>query len=831
VALIYAVFGTIWIVASDRVAVWLFYDEASLLLAQTLKGLFYVVTTSLLVYWLARRAVNEVTSRRMENQLQSTQKMLDKILTSLGDAVFLIDPTTRTILQCNPAAERLFGYQKSALSGQKTRILYLSEQDYQEFGILSEEVLAQGKVFHTEFRMRKKDDTIIKTEHTITAIDEDLGWKSGVISIIHDITERKQVMEELRQSEARHRTLVETIPDLVWLKDLDGVYLGCNPTFERFFGASEAEIVGRTDYDFRDKQLADFFRDHDRKALAANGPSINEEMLTFADDGYSGCFETIKTPVRDAEGRPVGVLGIARDISRLKQAEESLRKSQALLKETGDLARIGGWEIDLVSNTVYWTQTMKTIYEVSEDFVPTFEKFVNIFAPAIRAEIRRTLQRSCEQDAPFNMEVPFVTANGQRLWSYFMGRPEYSDYTCIRLYGTFQDITQRRILEGQVHQSQKMESVGRLAGGVAHDFNNMLGVILGNAELALQGLDPANPVHLYLQEILSASKRSADLTRQLLAFARKQTIEPKVLDLNDTVASMLKMVGRMLREDISLNWKPAGKLGPVKMDPSQLDQILANLIVNARDAIKGVGNIVIETGMATFNEQDCQENTDMQPGHYVVLSVNDDGSGMDQETQSKIFEPFFTTKDRGEGTGLGLATVFGIVKQNEGFIHVYSEPGEGTTFRIYLPGLSAAEFPQADSADSVKLESGDETILLVEDEMLLLKLTQRLLETLGYQVLATSSPDEALEMARAHPHPIHLLMTDVVMPAMNGRELWQEIAGLRPAAKCLFMSGHSADLITHKGVLDQDVNFLQKPVSIQALALKLRRVIEDGHDA
>jgi nitrogen-specific signal transduction histidine kinase/ActR/RegA family two-component response regulator len=395
------------------------------------------------------------------------------------------------------------------------------------------------------------------------------------------------------------------------------------------------------------------------------------------------------------------------------------------------------------------------------------------------------------------------------------------------------DITERKRaeeekakLEAQLQQAQKMESVGRLAGGVAHDFNNMLSAILGHAELALDQVDPARPLQAHLQEIQKAARRSADLTRQLLAFARKQTVQPKVLDLNETVESMLKMLQRLIGEDIQLTWQPEANLWPVRVDPSQIDQILANLCVNARDAISGVGKMTIETGNSALDEAYCAEHAGFSPGEYVRLTVSDDGCGMDRETLAHIFEPFYTTKGVGEGTGLGLATVYGIVKQNNGFINAYSEPGQGTTFTIYLPRQVAKAEQAREEGPAEPVARGHETILLVEDEPVILELTKMLLERLGYAVLAAGTPGEALRLARKQAGEIHLVMTDVVMPEMNGRDLAKNLLSLYPSLKRLFMSGYTANVIAHHGVLDPGVHFIQKPFSIKELADKVREALD-----
>nr|NJM00955.1 response regulator [Desulfobacula sp.] len=370
-----------------------------------------------------------------------------------------------------------------------------------------------------------------------------------------------------------------------------------------------------------------------------------------------------------------------------------------------------------------------------------------------------------------------------------------------------------------------MESIGRLAGGVAHDFNNMLTVILGYTQAAMDETDPSAPLYPNLREILNAAGRSADMTRQLLAFARKQTISPQVLDLNRTVEGMLKMLRRLIGEDIDLVWKPGENLWPVMMDPSQIDQILANLCINARDAVPDTGRITIETGPATFDKDDCTGHADFIPGDFVMMAVGDNGCGMDKETLDHLFEPFFTTKDLGKGTGLGLATVYGIVKQNNGFIHVSSEPGQHTVFRIYLPCRAgrAAE-PAGGKTGEIPLGRG-ETILIVEDETVILDLCKLMLERLGYAVLTAATPTEALQLARTNMDRIRLLMTDVVMPEMNGRDLARQLTGICPDLKLLFMSGYTANVIEHQGVLGKGMNFIQKPFSKNALAAKVHEAL------
>jgi PAS domain S-box-containing protein len=404
------------------------------------------------------------------------------------------------------------------------------------------------------------------------------------------------------------------------------------------------------------------------------------------------------------------------------------------------------------------------------------------------------------------------------------------------LVGFFTDITDRVRLEAEkenletlLQQAQRMESIGRLAGGVAHDYNNMLSVISGFAELALDKAKPNDPIREDLKEIVSAANRSKDITRQLLAFARRQDIQPKVLDLNETVEGMLKMLRRLIGEDMELAWFPGTQLWPIHMDPSQIDQVLANLCVNARDAIHGVGKITIETRNIVINETMCTSHPKFSPGSYVKLIVSDNGSGIDKEILDKIFEPFFTTKEQGKGTGLGLSTVYGIIDQNDGVIDVHSEPGKGTSFNIYFPRRYSVGGDTSEEKTVTPQESRGETLLVVEDEIAILKLITTILSRLGYIVLTAKSPSEALSQVKEYPNKIDLLLTDVVMPEMNGKELADQLQVLRPSIKCLFMSGYTRDIFANQGIPDEGVHFLKKPFSTNTLAESVRNILDSVH--
>jgi PAS domain S-box-containing protein len=525
-------------------------------------------------------------------------------------------------------------------------------------------------------------------------------------------------------------------------------------------------------------------------------------------------------------------------IERTKELEQELaerKRSEKKFKTIFEQAAMGVAEIDTRTgrfihvNQRYADILGLTIAEMLEtDFQSIthpddLDEDLNHMALLVKGEIKE-----------FSLEKRYIRKDGNHVWVNLTVSPLWQPgEEPARHLAIAEDITQRKQadeehqkLQEQLNQAHKMEYVGRLAGGVAHDFNNMLGVILGHTELALDQMDPLSPIFSDLTEIRIAAERSADLTRQLLAFARKQTVSPRILDLNDTVEGMLKMLRRLIGETIQLIWVPGKDLWKVRMDPGQIDQILANLCVNARDAVDNVGQITIETTTEVLDGTESDDVLNLSPGDYVVLSVSDNGAGMTEDVMEHLFEPFFTTKEVGKGTGLGLATVYGIVKQNNGFIKVASEPEKGTTFKLFLPRLPEKLERHEPLLSIASVQPGHETILLVEDEPSILQMTVIMLKRLGYTVLSSTRPKEATRLAGEYSGNIHLLITDVIMPEINGEKLAKSLMAQYPDLKCLFMSGYTADVIAHHGVLEEGVNFIQKPFSMVDLAAKIRRTLD-----
>jgi len=520
----------------------------------------------------------------------------------------------------------------------------------------------------------------------------------------------------------------------------------------------------------------------------------------------------------------------------IKIARDAHQESETRLRLALEGTTDGIWDWNIDTGQTYLSPRWYTVLGYEPDQFPaSIDRWSALVHHEDRSTTEDVFRRAIDSHEAFAIELRMLAKDGQWRWVLMRGKvvETTADARAVRVAGSLTDISrqkdaelERAELETKYIQAQKMESIGRLAGGVAHDFNNMLAVILGRAELGMMELQPTDPLYQNLHEILTVGKRSAALTRQLLGFARKQTIEPRVLNLNDTIEEMLRLLRRLTGENIDLRWNPDPSLWPVRMDPAQIDQILANLLVNARDAIADVGKVTIETHNTTLDEAYCSSHPGFLPGDFATLTVSDNGCGMEKKTLASIFEPFFTTKQLGHGTGLGLATVYGIVKQNKGFINAYSEPDMGSSFKLYLPRHHSEAVVTGKPVEPPRTQRGSETILLVEDEESLLETATTMLRELGYNVLPADGPLSAIRLAEEHNAPIHLMMTDVIMPDMNARELQRYLSDLQPKMKCLFMSGYTANVIAHQGILDEGLHFINKPFSIQGLAAKLRSILD-----
>ncbi len=636
---------------------------------------------------------------------------------------------------------------------------------------------------------------------------------------------RKEVARrtlELANISNRHLAILAAVPDIIMEVDRRKIYTWANQAGLDFFGE---EVVG--------KEAADYFMGEQETYERVDRLFGGDENVIYVEswqrrrDGEKRLLAWWCRVLKDKAGTVTGALSTARDITDQKQAEKAAVQAAREWQTTFDATKDAIWVLDRDHRVLRSNQAAERLFGLSKEQMLDRHcwEIMHGANQAIHECPTRQAKQSLTRETLelkhgaswFSVTVdPILDAEGRYTGTVHI----ISDITDHK-----REEMEREKMQAQFLQAQKMESVGRLAGGVAHDFNNMLSVILGYTEMALENVEPSQPMHADLMEIYKAANRSSAVTRQLLAFARKQTIAPLVIDLNETIEGMLKMLRRLIGEDIELQWKPGSARLFVKMDPSQIDQVLANLCVNARDAIKDVGRITIETGKATLDETDCLEHAGFRPGDFVLLSVSDNGHGMDAQMLANIFEPFFTTKGVGQGTGLGLSTVYGIVQQNNGFIEVGSEPGKGTDFKIYLPRHAAQPMELLrESAQEMPLSQG-ETILLAEDDASLLNLCERLLKELGYTVISAETPAGVLRVAEMHGGRIDLLITDVIMPEMNGRDLSSHLRSRRPDLKTLFMSGYTADVIAHREVLDEGVCFIPKPFTKRELAVKIREAL------
>ena len=631
---------------------------------------------------------------------------------------------------------------------------------------------------------------------------------------------------ELQHNVSLLRGITEGTTDAVFVKDLQGRYLMINSAGAAFAGRSMDEILGKTDRDLFSPDTAEVVMDKDRQVLVQGVTQTFEESSTS--NGVSRVYLSTKGPYRDAHGEIIGLLGVARDITQRKRAEEEMRQSQQKLRIHFEHTPLAVVEWDMDFRVAAWNPSAERIFGYSrQEALGQHARF--IVPPQYREHVDQVWQALLKQAGGTRSTNDNITKDGRSISCEWYNTPLVDDSgRVLGVASLVQDVTERVALEERLRQSQKMEAVGRLAGGVAHDFNNLLTVILGYSQILADGLPEGSRLADNTAQIKSAADRAAGITRQLLAFSRKSVLSPRVINLNDVVLNLDSLLRRLIGEDIEVRTLPANDLGSVKADPSQIEQVLMNLALNARDAMPRGGTVALETANATLDGTYARDHQSVEPGRYVMLAVSDTGEGMTPETQARIFEPFYTTKEVGKGTGLGLSMVYGIVKQSGGYIWVYSEPGRGTTFKIYLPRVDQpAELVSGDNRQA-KVQRGTETILLVEDDEQLRRLSSSVLAHCGYNVLVASSPEEGLAICKATSHDIRLLVTDVVMPRMNGRQLAEQVQQIRPAMRVLYISGYTNDAIVHYGVLDPGLWFLPKPYTLSALIAKVREVLDSA---
>ena len=770
----------------------------------------------------------EVAERRALRESEERFRLLVESVKEYG--IFMLDPHG-IVVSWNAGAERISGYTAGEILGRHFSTFYPAEDVSRGRPACElEAAVAQGRFEEQGWRVRK-DGSQYWSEVVITPLRDGCGELAGFAKVTRDLTERAQAEEAAR----RHSLVFTTIGDGVLVMDLEGRITDMNPGAEALFGYSKADLVGRHVVTLHHPSLEGRREETIQSALRRDGHWSGE--LSFRrKDGTDGVADVVVVAHRDEAGVPNAWIGVNRDITARRRAEEKLAESRALLADAEELAHVGSWALTVGSTTLTWSDELFRIMGLApQSEAITTDSFLARVHPEDRAAVHRAFVQMQEQgDAP-PIECRIVRPDGTERIIQARGRAERGDDGRItRLIGSAQDITDRieterehLRLEEQLRHSQKMEAVGQLAGSVAHDFNNLLTVIKAYSGLVAEQFDEASPVRKDVVEIQRAAGRAASLTQQLLAFSRKQTLQPRVLDLNMVSRELEPMLRRLINEDIRIVMRHDGALGRVRADPVQIEQVLINLVVNARDAMPGGGTITIETANVELDAAYHARHTVVAPGSYVMLAVTDTGIGMDVATKAKIFEPFFTTKPSGKGTGLGLSTVYGIVKQSSGYVWVYSEPGLGTTFKVYLPRLEADEIvATAAEHPAIAPHIGSEIVLLVEDESSVRSLARRVLERNGYTVLEAHDGRDALRVADQYRQPIQLLVTDMMMPELSGRDVWMTLNGRRPELRVLFMSGYTNDDMIRRGLLNPGAAFLQKPFTAIDLARAVRGVLD-----
>jgi PAS domain S-box-containing protein len=781
--------------------------------------------------------------KRMEESLRESETRFRFIVDHSYDLIWTLK-SDGVFFYVSPSWKTGLGYEPSFMVGKAFQPFVHPDDVAACEAYMSRVLDARSALPGPQYRVRHADASWRWHEAVMTPTYAEDGSFMYFVGVSRDITERRHAELALSRSKALLNASQRLAQIGGWEWNLSEQTMTWTDETYRIHDLESGDIAEGSDAHIA-KSLQ-CYEEHDRPTVLAAFRKCVEQGSPYDMDLPLTTFKGRRLWIRTSahavleDGKVRRVVGMIMDITERKRVEQALRESEEQFRAANDasldalmLLRSERDETGEIRDFVFVDVNRRTEEMLRMGRDQLLGKRLCQALPINReAGFFEKYKRVVDTGVPLEEEFFLPETHVPAAWYYhqvvkvhdgiFIYQSDIGDRKRAEV--------ERENLQAQLRQAQKMEAVGRLAGGVAHDFNNMLGIILGHADMILAQMDPDQPLYADLTEIRKAGARSADLTRQLLAFARKQTVAPKVIDLNKTVAGMTRMLLRLIGEDIDMAWIPDEKVWPVKIDPGQIDQILANLCVNARDAIPGVGKVTIETGNTVFDEDYCMDHAEFVPGEYAMLAVSDNGCGMDSETISHLFEPFFTTKELGKGTGLGLATVYGVVKQNNGLINVYSESGQGTTIKIYLPRHLAKAVPLPAKGPDKPSERCQETVLLVEDEPAILKMTTRMLEREGYTVVAAGTPGEAIRLANEHHGNIHLLMSDVVMPEMNGRDLAKNILSLYPHLKCLFMSGYTADVIAHHGVLDEGVNFIQKPFSMGELTVKVRNVIGDVVD-
>jgi PAS domain S-box-containing protein len=837
---------------------------------------------------IASSLTSEEGRKRVEESLRKNRRQLTDIIDFLPDATFAIDKERRVIIW-NKAIEKMTGIPATEMIGQgdyaytipfygeaRPQLMDLVFEHQEEIAARYPNITREGDTLITEvFCNALNDNKGAWVFAKASPLHDQAGNIVGAIEIIRDITERKRAEEALDKSAAQLRTLIDTIPDLVWLKDPAGVYLECNRRFEQLFGAKEKDIVGKTDYDFVDRELANFFRENDRKAMVAGKPTVNEEKVAYADDGHQEILETIKTPVFGVSGEILGVLGIGRDITERKRTEDTLllnaQRMQALLQlnqmkeatlqeitdfvleeavrltqsKIGYLAFLNEDESILTMHS--WSQSAMEECAIQQKPIVYPIETTGLWGEAVRQR-RPVITNDYTAASPLkkgypeglvvvkrHMNIPvfedsrivIVAGVGNKAEEYDQG--DVQQLTLL-MEGMWLQLERKRAeaervkLEEQHRQARKMEAIGQLAGGIAHDFNNILSAIIGFTEVSIRNVPPGSKLEDNLQRVLNAGLRARDLVKQILVFSRQTDRIIKPVQVKPIVKEALKLIRASFPATIEIH-QDIGSDSIILGDPTQVHQILMNLCTNAAHAMQDKeGKMVVSLTNVELGADVTAPHPGMAPGPFIKLTVSDSGRGIAPEIRDRIFDPFFTTKEQGEGTGLGLSVVYSIVTDCGGMVSVESAPGKGSTFNVFFPVIENQQ--GAEIVARAPLPTGNERILFVDDEEQQVEMGKQVLELLGYRVTTKTSSMEALNVFRAKPDEFDLVVTDLTMPKMTGDVLAKEIMAIRSDVPVILCTGYSEKITPAKAKTLGIKEMIMKPAVVEEIARTVRMVLD-----
>ena len=769
--------------------------------------------------------------RTLDSQVRILERERQKLLALVNntDAGYLVVDSSLKITGANEAFVKRFGpgLHISSILGAKCNQILCKQAHICEV-CPGPKTFISGEVVHYEVRLDlgREARQIYVTAMPIKSPEGRISEAFIMLQDITDLEVLRRSQEALKASEQKFRTVISKAPLILFALDKNGIIIlsegkGLEPP-----GLKPGQVIGQSVFELY-KDVPQFL-ENIRRALKGEEFSCVVKLKGQAYDSWYA-------PIRGRKGEVTGVIGVANDITERTRAEEALQQVELQYKELVETIQVIAWRAD--AKTFKFNFVSKEAEKLLGYPIEQWTSDANFWRDHIHPDDREWAISYClkstQDRMPHEFEYRMLAADGKIVWLRDIVRIIVEDGQVKELIGVMVDITEGKKVEEalykseeQLRQAQKMEAIGRLAGGVAHDFNNLLTIIMGRCQLLLRKFGAEETLNRDINLILSTSERAALLTKQLLAFSRKQVLQPRVLDLNEVVSDMDKMLRRMIGEDIELVTVLAKNLGKVKADPGQVSQVILNLVVNARDAMPSGGKMTIETDNVEINQKNQHLYSVAEIGSYVNLTVNDTGSGIEPETLPQIFEPFFTTKEKGKGTGLGLATVYGIIKQSGGHIWVNSLPKQGATFKVYLPKVEETVEPKVQISEKVKQKGALETILLVEDESDVRELIGDLLRENGFTVLEAGHSGEALEICQKYERPIQLLLTDVVMPQMSGPELAKLLVPMRPEIRVLFISGYTDTAVVSQGWLAPGTAFLQKPFTQEILVNKIREVLD-----